>query len=387
MEGSNKDRYHLVAKSAGVSLATVYRVLNGRGRASRATADRIRQAARQLGVEGQRGGRTRLLAFLLGNRSLFHPFHSRILAGAEAYCVQHDYNLLILSLAYPKGAGWKQLQLPRVLQLHGVVDGFIVAGINSQNLLDLLAHTGLPFAVQGNSMWDPWRPDKCDTVYFDDSGGSRQVTRYLQSLGHRDIWFVGSRQLPSFERSYRGYEQAMMEAGLPPRSAGFEADQQREAGYLAMRSILNGAQPVTAVFAGSDPTAVGVYEALHESGRRVPDDISVAGFDDIEAGLLQPPLTTARIFLHQIGAKLAEFVLSRIERPELAPREVSIPTRLIRRDSCQPRGAEGPLGRRGISAAVAGHADSEVAPVLEEIKSGEDARRSRPVGCARVAIG
>jgi DNA-binding LacI/PurR family transcriptional regulator len=337
MSDSMKSRYQEVARIAGVSLATVYRVLNRRGHGivRAATQERVSAAAGKLGLNSHANAKTKLLAFLLGNRTVSHPFHSRILAGAEAQCIQRDYNLVILSLRYPSSVDWKKMHLPRVLRLHDVVDGFIVVGDNSQNLLDLLAHKGLPFVVQGNSVRDPWRSSEYDAVYFDDIKGARQMTRYLQSLGHRDIWFVGNRKSPSFERTYQGYEQGMIELGLTPRSEGFDSDQHREAGYLATLSLLGRGERVSAIFAGSDPTAVGVYEALRESDKRVPDDISVAGFDDIEARVLQPTLTTAHIFLQEIGKKLADLVLNRIENPHLPPQQVAIPTQVVRRESCR----------------------------------------------------
>ena len=204
-------------------------------------------------------------------------------------------------------------------------------------------------------MRDPWRSDKYDAVYFDDIKGARQLTRYLESLGHRDIWFVGNRKSASFERTYQGYEQVMTELGLPPRSEGFDSDQHREAGYLATLSILGRGERVTAIFAGSDPTAVGVYEALRESDRRVPDDISVVGFDDIEARVLQPSLTTAHIFLPEIGKKLAELALNRIANPDLPRQQVAIPTQIVRRESCRrlfPQTEAPPEVAATLSAAV-----------------------------------
>lgn len=332
-----KKRFEEVAHAAGVSLATVYRVMNSRGHAvvRASTEERVREAAASLGIHRRANPRTRLLAFLMGNRNVLHPFHSRILAGAETQCMRRDYNLVILSLHYSGSVDWKKLHLPRVLQLRDIVDGFIVVGENSQNLLDLLAHKGLPIVVQGNSVRDPWRSGEYDTVYFDDIKGGRQMTRYLQSLGHRDIWFVGNRQSATFERTYQGYEQAMTAAGLMPRSEGIDAEQHREVGYLATLALLDRGERVTAIFAGSDPTAVGVYEALRECDKRAPDDISVVGFDDIEARLLQPPLTTSRIFLQEIGKKLAELVLNRIENPGLPRQQVSVHTEIVRRESCR----------------------------------------------------
>src|SRR2546425_6020631 len=115
MSYPNKTRFHDVARVAGVSLATVYRVMNGRGPASARTEAKVREAAKSLGLSALRAPRTKLLAFLLGNRALLHRFHSRVLAGAEACCVQHGYNVLIVSVRYPHDVGWKQLHLPRVI--------------------------------------------------------------------------------------------------------------------------------------------------------------------------------------------------------------------------------------------------------------------------------
>jgi len=347
-----RSRYEEIARMAGVSLATVYRVMNRRGQANvrAATGERVRAAAGKLGINGRANPKSKLLAFLMGNRNVLHPFHSRILAGAETQCMRSDYNLVILSVHYSCSVNWKKLHLPRMSQLRDIVDGFIVVGENSQNLLDLLAHTGLPCVVQGNSVRDPWRSGEYDTVYFDDIKGGRQMTRYLQSLGHRDIWFIGNRQSATFDRTYQGYEQAMSEARLVPRSEGFDAGH-REVGYLSTLALLDRGEPVTAIFAGSDPTAVGVYQALREGDKRVPDDISVVGFDDIEARMLQPPLTTAHIYLQEIGKKLAELVLKRIADPNLPRQEVSIHTEIVRRESCRHVFPQAELHRAGTPSA------------------------------------
>jgi LacI family transcriptional regulator len=111
-------------------------------------------------------------------------------------------------------------------------------------------------------------------------------------------------------------------------------------GYLPTLAVLDRGEPLTAIVAGSDPTAVGVYQALRESDKRVPEDISVVGFDYFEARTLQPPLTT-HICLQEIGKKLAELVLKRIEDPSLPTQQVSIHPEIVRRESCRlvlPRG-------------------------------------------------
>jgi DNA-binding LacI/PurR family transcriptional regulator len=117
-----------------------------------------------------------------------------------------------------------------------------------------------------------------------------------------------------------------------------------------MRSILSRREPVTAVMAGSDQIARGVYEALNQAGLRVPDDICVAGFNDSEALLMNPPLTSVREFPEELGKHLAEFVLRRLQEPDRKPQQLTIPTRVVVRDSTRPRAA-GPSGsaRRGVA--------------------------------------
>ncbi|MGH9451469.1 MAG: LacI family DNA-binding transcriptional regulator [Terriglobia bacterium] len=351
----NRVRLEDVARSAGVSLTTAWRVLNRAGRVSPEMADAVRKAAEQLQMDLHRKSGTKLIAFLLGNRNLLHPFQSRILAGVESYCTHRDYNVIFLSLHYALDMPWKEIAVPKILRRRDFVDGFILAGPHGQNLLDLLAHSELPIAVQANNIVGSWRDEEYDTVWFDDVDGEYRLAAHLISQGHRDIWFAGNRRLPWFESGYVGYARAMSEAGLTPRSAGLDLEQPREVGYLAVKSILAQSQPVSAILAGSDATAQGVYDALRDSGISVPDEMSVAGFDDIEASALHPRLTTSHIFLEAIGRQLAEFLLRRIEQPGLAPQKSVIPTRLVKGESTAP-----PSPRQGEVKSAAASAEPGV---------------------------
>jgi DNA-binding LacI/PurR family transcriptional regulator len=143
----------------------------------------------------------------------------------------------------------------------------------------------------------------------------------------------------------------MQEAGLTPRMSEIHSDE-RQLGYLAMRSILSRREPVTAVFAGSDPIARGVYDAARQAGRSIPDDISVAGFNDSEAELLYPPLTTVREFPEELGRHLAEFVLKRLQAPDRKPQQLTIPTRVIVRESTRPCSLNRPETSRAESVLV-----------------------------------
>ena len=124
----------------------------------------------------------------------------------------------------------------------------------------------------------------------------------------------------------------MSQAGFVPRCSEIHAGDQ-ELGYLAMRSVLSRKEPVTAVFAGSDQIARGVYEALRQSNLDIPGDVSVAGFNDTEGALFDPPLTSVREFPEQLGQHLAEFTVRALKDPLGARQQMTIPTKLVTRQS------------------------------------------------------
>jgi DNA-binding LacI/PurR family transcriptional regulator len=128
----------------------------------------------------------------------------------------------------------------------------------------------------------------------------------------------------------------MEEDGLISRLAGFDSEQEENVGYLAAKSIFTAGESATAIFAGSELCAHGVYKALRDLKLRVPDDVSVVGSDDFDFGHLYPPLTTIRVFAEEVGAHLAELVLNRISQPTKAPQKCTIPTQIVKRESCQP---------------------------------------------------
>jgi DNA-binding LacI/PurR family transcriptional regulator len=325
-----------VAWAAHVSVSTVSRVVTGGTRVNPEIAERVKVAALELGIDLHRRDKTKVMGFLLSNREMLHPFHSRLLSGVEAYCATHDYNLLFHSFRYGANVPWKELHVPQILRRRDLAGGFIIAGANSQNLLDWLIRESIHFAILGNNVQGEWRPEKCDVVWFDDQLGAYELTRHLLTLGHRHIWFVGNCQLPWFSRRYEGYRRAMAEASLSPHLSEVDAEKDFEVGYLGTKSIFGRNEVASAILAGGDPTAQGVYKALLDCGFKIPEDMSVAGFDDIEAALLNPPLTTVQAFPEQVGKRLAQMLLDRLNRPDLPPQHSVIPTQLVKRESCRP---------------------------------------------------
>jgi len=128
----------------------------------------------------------------------------------------------------------------------------------------------------------------------------------------------------------------MEENGRVPCESSTDSGDDAESGYLGTKSLLARNKPVTAILAGNDPTAHGVYKALRARGLKIPDDISVAGCDDTVGAWLYPALSTTREFPEQLGKQLVELILNRIAKPDLDPQWITIPTEFIKRDSCGP---------------------------------------------------
>jgi DNA-binding LacI/PurR family transcriptional regulator len=326
-----------IASAANVSIATASRVLSGNSRVAPKIQKVVFEEAKKLGLDPSQRNKTKSLVFLLSNRAMLHGFHSRILIGAEAYCAAHGWDMVFLSFNYSPHVPWKELHLPKVVQRHDVTRAVILAGTNSMNLIKLLRQKGITFVVFGNNVIDSQQDlENDDVVFGDDIQGGQDATRYLIGLGHRNICFVGNTRLPWFARCFEGYKRAMDESGLVPRESSIDSEDSTESGYLGTKSLLARDESVTAILAGNDTTAYGVYKALRDRGLRIPNDISVGGCGDTIGTWLYPALSSVREFPEQLGKQLVELVLNRIAKPDQGPQRVTVPTELIKRDSCGP---------------------------------------------------
>jgi len=332
---AGRNTFQDLARVAGVSSATVSRIANKSAKVSAEVEKRVRDAAESLGVSLQRRKGENLIAFLLSNRSLTHPFHSQVLVSAEEYCAERGYNVLFFPSHYRIGAPAAQIHIPQILERTDLLSGFIVTGVNSEGLLQVLRELGLPFSVYGNTVQSSWNCSLYDRVWVDDITGAYEMTRYLHSLGHKSIWYLTNLKKNWFARREDGYQRAMQEVNLPPLIEHVESEDEHEVGFLATKKFLRSNASAQALFCGSDAICHGAYAALRDSSCQVPQDISVAGFNDtLEATVLHPPLTTVRAFPEHVGRTLAELVLSRINEPNREPQERIIPTQVIRRQSC-----------------------------------------------------
>ena len=320
-----------VARLAKAIPGVVSRLTEDNHKASRSPQSSV-LGARDEGVKLTPADKTRTITFILGNRDTVNEFQSKVLLGAEGYCTGQDWALHFVSFRSDLNAPLSSVSLPEILTSSNRPSGVILSGTHSANILAALSEAEIPFSLVGNNIVGDWQPEQYDCVFTDDVRGSADITRYLIAQGHRNIWYIGNQRLPWFARCARGYRQAMKEADLEPRFSEIGSED-RELGYLAVKALLASGERPTALFVGTDQAASGVYQALQESGIRIPEDISVAGFNDTIGEVLHPGLTTVREFPKELGVHLAEFTLRRIQEPDLSPQQLVMPTELIRRES------------------------------------------------------
>lgn len=323
-----------VAREAGVSVATVSRVLNNSGAVREDTRRQIEEVAKRLrytpntAAQSLSTRRTSTIGVLLPD--LFGEFFSEVIRGIDQTAQQHGYHVLVSSSHNDRAGIEATLRLMR-----GRVDGLLVMSPDldahslSHNLPERLPAVLLNCRVDDLSY---------DSINIDNRGGARAMTAHLVRLGHRRIALItgAMHNHDALERA-EGHRAAL-------RAAGIEGDPRlelagaftEESGYRAAERALRLEPRPTAVFACNDAMAIGALSALRAAGVRVPEEMAVAGFDDIPmAQYVHPPLTTVRVGIHGLGARAATRLLEAIERRSGEERQqITLPARLVVRASC-----------------------------------------------------
>ena len=326
-----------VAQAAGVGVGTISRVLNSSSQVSRETRARVLKAIRRLGFRPNAQARRILrrrsetVCFLLSNRDFLHPFHARILQGVESYASGMKQHVLFAALHYSPRIAPEKIDLPHVLQEHGLIDGVIMAGTIYPNVLRRIESIHVPLVALSNNVVGMEGKDQFDQVGFDDYSATLEATRYLISEGHRDIVFTADTSLPWFQRRFEGYREAMREKKLKPIPVSTQNVQSFVAfGQKIAPRILSRQPRPTAVVAGNDETAYGLWLSLRRHAVKVPDEISLVGFDDREeAILMDPPLTTVRVHKEEIGQTCMKMLLERLHNPQMAFSKRILPTEFV----------------------------------------------------------
>jgi DNA-binding LacI/PurR family transcriptional regulator len=324
-----------VAKLAGVSLQTVSRVINDSPHVSAATRQRVEDAMRKLEYRPNPvaralvTGRSRTLGVVSFDTTLFGP--ASTLFGIERAAHDAGYFVSIVSLR----ALTRSSVLSAVERLRAQgVDGILVIAPQesaTQALLHLPQDVPVVAAEAG--------PDESvPLVAVDQVAGARLATAHLLELGHRTVWHIsGPADWLEAQDRVDGWRSTLEAAGAAPPPV-LVGDWSAHAGHELGRELA--ANPdVTAVFVANDQMALGVLRSLHEAGRRIPDDISIVGFDDIpEAGYFTPPLTTVRQNFNEMGRRSLLLLLEQLETGVRTPTRETVEPELVVRASTAAAG-------------------------------------------------
>jgi len=332
---------HDVAREAGVSVATVSRVLNQNPTVSTEMRQRVLAVISASGfrpnVNARRlvRGASGQVCFLLANRDLGDSFHSRILKGVEDYSRQQHHQVVYARFDYDARTVLPNGDLPRILREDGGVEGVVLAGANHPSLTRYLDSLSIPYILFGNNLVrDSAAYPKENAVGFDEARGAREATEFLLELGHTNVAFIGDLSLQWYRRRFEGYQSAMRAKKHPAAAVDLGGESDAFAlGQKSATELIRRYPAITAVLTQDDETACGVLESLRRLRIQVPDDISIVGYDDIrEARYVTPPLTTVRVPKEMVGQTMAEQLFRRIEG-HAAP-AVMLGTELVIRDSC-----------------------------------------------------
>jgi len=330
-----------VARAAGVSVATVSRVLNDSGPVAGDTRDRIRKVAGELrymrndAARSLSTRRTATVGVLLPD--LYGEFFSEVIRGLEQAAQTAGFHLLLSSSHTDRNDLTAALQT-----LRGRVDGLVVMSphLDGQVLAENLPAT-LPAVLLNCAMTD----GSFDTLNVDNFGGAGAMATHLASHGHRRIAMIrGPEPNHDAAERLRGYRAALAAAGLP-RDPALErkGDFTEEGGYRAARRLLEVRERPTAIFAANDSTAVGAISALREAGISVPGEMAVAGFDDIPvARYLTPALSSVRVSIANLGSRAMRQLVAAVASQNRHPRvHYTLATELVIRESCGAHAADG----------------------------------------------
>jgi LacI family transcriptional regulator len=342
-----------VARKARVSVATVSRVLNGKGPVLETTRARIQATIEALGYVPHGAARslitrrTNTIGVLLPD--IHGEFFSELIRGIDAAVRRAGYHLLVSSSHGDRGETGAVFRAMR-----GRVDGLVVL---SPDLSVPALRASIPESVPVVLVNSPSEGSgPFDLINIDNYSGACAMVRHLRSLGHERIAFLrGPSPNSDAAERLRGYRESMASLGLgTPEELELPGNFREDGGYDAGERIARMSRPPTAIFAANDAMAIGCLAALRDAGRSVPRDFALAGFDDIPIGsFTAPPLTSVRVSIAELGGSAAERVLHGIRHENSHKRmHLTLPTTLVVRESCgsapaRPRRKERSNGTNG----------------------------------------
>lgn len=322
---------HDVAKKAGVSIATVSRVLNDSPLVTESARRQVLRAVKELNYQPNRAaqrlraGRSHVIGLIISD--IQNPFFTSVVRGIEDLAYQHGYSLILCNSDEDIQKEQLYIEILSSERVAGVI--IVPTGINCcAPLLNLR----MPVVVMDRVL----AGFDTDTVVVENVAGAFAATKYLIELGHQRIGLVGAPPGISvgIERQL-GYEKALGDSGIATDEALIRAGNFKETGgYQATRELLDLKPRPTALFVANNLMTLGALVAIRESGLKIPEDISIIGFDDMPwANLLQPPLTAIAQPTYELGHHAAQLLLERLKDRTRPVTHERLATRLVVRGS------------------------------------------------------
>lgn len=312
----------LVAQRAGVSPSTVSRILNGTAKVSQEKQALVREAIAALNFQPDpaarslAGGRTMSIGVL--TQFIDSPYYGEALRGIEDELHQEGYVPLFVSGHWNEAEEKSRLLMLQQRKVDGVI--VLTGKLTDTTLREVAAR--MPVVVTGRQLSSP----NLFSIDFDNIEGAALAVRHLHALGHHNVAFIsGPLDQPDAEQRLSGYraELARREMNGDDALVVF-GDFQESGGFRAMNQLLEARTPFTAVIAANDQMAYGARLALHRAGLRVPDDVSLVGFDDLpHSAFTLPPLTSVRQSVYEIGSRAAQAMVDLLAKKTPPARQIA----------------------------------------------------------------
>lgn len=328
-----------VAHAAKVSLQTVSAVINGKPGISEPTRERVRNVIRQLDYHpnGFASSLRARRSFTVGVviPTITNPYFPEFVRGIEDVAHRQGYSVFLCNSDHDQR---KEISYLQLLRRHRVAGYLVAYGLSNQEgdrILTELAADGIPVVTLGARQLHP----KAITLLSDDVHGTARITSHLVEWGHRRIGFISPPEGGAVHRNRSaGYLRALRKAGVSPEPALIvPGDFEVEAGQRGAADLMNVNDPPSAMVAANDLVAIGAINTLRRMGKRVPEDVSVTGYDDIPlARLFHPALTTMAQPVYEMGAAGMSALLARIADPTLEGEIIRFKSKLVVRESSAP---------------------------------------------------
>jgi LacI family transcriptional regulator len=332
-----------VAKKAGVSVTTVSRVLNGEKYVKDDLKAKVKRAIDELGYAPSHIARslvrkkTNLIGVIVPD--LTSSFYSTILSSIEETASLNDYNLLVCNIIEDTDKELKYLNVFKEMRVDGII---IMHEKLSEDIRSFINKLDIPVIFSSVRPLD----HKFVSVIIDDYEAAYDATRYLIELGHERIAFIGGdmRDITSGQNRYVGYRNALKDQRVRIVNDYIRfGDYKTQSGYNLMKELLACEPRPTALFAVSDDMAVGAMNCIHDHQLKVPDDISIIGFDGSQlTELVRPRLSSMEQPIQDMGKITVDTLIELISDPTFSPREdLILGHKLVVRDSCKAYQTEG----------------------------------------------